>query len=451
MEMLRIVASSDRKALAELRERLSVEGGLVTPSSAALTKKVFGRPLPPKVVVAEICDAVRRRGDRAVAEYTRKFDGADVAPSRFRVREVELERAWKGADPRLRKAIAAAGRNILSYQKAVLQEGGRRVRTAAGAEISLKVMPLDRVGVYVPGGTAPLFSSVLMNVLPAVAAGVKEIAVCSPPRGGKVHPAVLAACRFCGVKEVYGIGGVQALAAMAYGTETVRRVDKIVGPGNLFVALAKKHLFGTVDIDLIAGPSEVAVVADASARPEFVALDLLAQAEHYPGAAVLFTDSRELAERVVEETERLLGTLSRAEMLETALRDYSLIVVCRSVEEACRMADELAPEHLSVCVKDPAAALRWLRHAGAVFVGPWTAVAFGDYWLGPSHTLPTGGTARFVSGLNANHFVRTVAVMKVDRAYVERHGAMVELMAETEGLTAHAESVRVRRMFRAGR
>jgi histidinol dehydrogenase len=443
--MIRIIPSSETSALEALREKLSVDEGLTTPASRRMTRKVFGRDLSPREVVETICRDVRKSGDKAVLIYGKKLDRADLTVRSLRVPAAELAKAWKDADPAFKSALKQAGRNILDYQKAILQKGSRRVVKKEGLEIDLRVLPLERVGIYIPAGVAPLCSSVLMNVLPAVAAGVKEIVACSPPRNGTVDPAILAALKFCGVERVYRTGGVQALAAMAYGTATIPAVDKIAGPGNLFVALAKKHLFGQTDIDLIAGPSEIAVIADDSARPGFVALDLMAQAEHYPGSAVLLTDSRKFADAVNAEIRERLAGLSRSDKIAEDLKEFSLIVVCRDIDEACRIANRLGPEHLSVNVRNPKKAVAAVPNAGAVFVGPWTPVALGDYFAGPSHTLPTGGSSRSFSGLNANQFLRTVAVMKSDADYLKKNGGQIEVLAAKEGLTAHAASVSERR------
>jgi histidinol dehydrogenase len=301
---------------------------------------------------------------------------------------------------------------------------------------------MARVGVYVPGGKAFYPSTVLMTAVPALVAGVPEVAVaCPPTAGGDVHPGVLAVCRVAGVKEVYRMGGVQAVATLAYGTQTVRPVEKIVGPGNLYVQLAKKMVFGTVGIDSFAGPSEVIVLADASADARLIAADMLSQAEHDPGSAILLTPSARLADAVVAEVERQVAGLSRAAATRVALEKYSAVVVVADMKAAIEQANLFAPEHLEIQTKAPEAVLRKIRNAGAVFLGRWTPVAVGDYVAGPSHTLPTGGTARWASGLTANDFLRSMSVTEYNSKALAADAGDIFRMAEAEGLTAHAMSV----------
>jgi histidinol dehydrogenase len=309
----------------------------------------------------------------------------------------------------------------------------------------MKLLPVRRVGVHVPGFSAVLPSSVIMTCVPAQVAGVKEIAVCSPPNAsGRVSPETLACCGMLGVEEVYRMGGAQAIAALAFGTASVRKVDMVAGPGNLFTTLAKKEVFGEAAIDILAGPSEVLVIADESARAEVVAADMLAQAEHAPAAAILVTPSEALAKAVAAEVEKQLQGLSRRDRAAAVMEEYSLAIVTGTMEEAVDLANDLAPEHLEIITSQDDAVLSKIRNAGTVFVGGWTPTAAGDYIAGPSHTLPTGGTARFLSGLSANSFLRRMSIVRYDEGSLEKDREDIVTLAEAEGLTAHAESVRIR-------
>lgn len=396
-----------------------------------------------RAAVRAILAAVRAEGDAAVRRYTAQFDGWDGDDPR--VPPEMLERAWREADPAFRAALEAAAANIRAFH-----ERQRRASwfepTATGTVLGQLVRPLDRVGVYVPGGRAAYPSTVLMNVIPAQVAGVREIAVVTPPGpDGDVHPGVLAACHLLGVSEVYRVGGAQAVAALAYGTETIRPVDKIVGPGNVYVALAKREVFGRVGIDAVAGPSEIVVLADASADPRHVAADLLSQAEHDPlGAAVLVTTDRALAEAVQAEVKRQLVDLPRAAIAREALARNGAILLAGSLDEAVETVNRLAPEHLELLVADPWALLGRIRHAGAVFLGPHSPEPVGDYFAGPNHVLPTNGTARFFSGLSVHDFLKTTNVIAYSRADLLAHAAHVVTLARAEGLEAHARAVLVR-------
>lgn len=393
--------------------------------------------------VRAILAAVRAEGDAAVRRYTAQFDGWDGGD--LRVPPEMLERAWREADPAFRAALEAAAANIRAFH-----ERQRRTSwfepTATGTVLGQLVRPLDRVGVYVPGGRAAYPSTVLMNVIPAQVAGVREIAVVTPPNAdGRVHPSILAACHLLGVHEVYRVGGAQAVAALAYGTETIRPVDKIVGPGNVYVALAKREVFGRVGIDAVAGPSEIVVLADATADPRQVAADLLSQAEHDPlAAAVLVTTDRVLAAAVQAEVERQLADLPRAAIAREALERNGAILLAASLDEAVETVNRLAPEHLELLVADPWALLGRIRHAGAVFLGPHSPEPVGDYFAGPNHVLPTNGTARFSSGLSVHDFLKTTNVIAYSRADLVAHAASIVTLARTEGLEAHARAVLVR-------
>ncbi len=435
--MRRIDARTEtgRAELAILRAAIGAEGGMV--SEGADVAKA-------ELEVARVLEDVRDHGDEAVCEWTNRFDGSRLTPGDLRVPETEIETAYEAQLPefietvtRIRDRIRTFQRQTLVRDPAPVIDGGRVLR--------LVHRPLARVGVRAPGGKAFYPSSVLMTAVPALAAGVPEVAVAAPPTAdGDVHPAILAICRVCGIEEVYRIGGTPSIAAFAYGTETVPPVEKVAGPGNLYVTMAKKMVYGRVDIDSLAGPSEVIVLADASAEASVVAADLLSQAEHDPGSAILVTPDDALADAVGEQVEAQLEALDRAEVTRAALEEYSAVVLVEDLDVGVGVVNDFAPEHLQILTEDPEAILRDVRCAGAVFLGRWTPVAVGDYVAGPSHTLPTGGTARWASGLTANDFVRSMSVIQYDRdALVEDTEDIVQL-AGVEGLTAHAESVRKR-------
>jgi len=418
-----------------LRAKLSAAEGMV--SGGTKIADAEGR-------VREVLDDVGRRGDAAVCEWTRKFDRTEVMPETLRVPEEALEAAYKAMPKEFIRTVTRIRDSVRRFQRHI-RHRDRKPISRGGRTLGLVYRPLARVGVYVPGGRAFYPSTLLMTAVPALAAGVPEVAVACPPTdGGNVHRGVLAICRVIGVAEVYRMGGAQAIAAFAYGTKTVRPVEKIVGPGNLYVQLAKRLVFGTVGIDSFAGPSEVIVLADSTADPRLVAADMLSQAEHDPGSAILVTPDAALADAVAAEVEAQVAPLSRAEATRAALDQYSAILVVADLDEAVRVTNDFAPEHLEIQTERPEEVLRNIRCAGAVFLGRYTPVAVGDYVAGPSHTLPTGGTARWASGLTANDFLRSMSVIGYDRAALEADAADIFRMAETEGLTAHAESVRKR-------
>jgi histidinol dehydrogenase len=423
-----------RDELDALRRTLSIEHGMVSGETLADTE----------ASVRRILQDVRERGDAAVCEWTRRLDGVDLAPEDLRVPEERLAEAYDAAAPEFRETVTRVRDSVRRFQRHILQRSPKTL-SRKGRRLRLLYRPLARVGVYVPGGKAFYPSTVLMTAVPALEAGVPQVAVACPPSDkGDVHPAVLATCRICGVAEVYRIGGVQAVAAFAYGTETVRPVEKIAGPGNLYVQLAKKLVYGRVDIDSFAGPSEVVILADSSAEARLVAADMLSQAEHDPGSAVLVTPDAALADAVVEELDRQVVGLDRAEAIREDLARYSAVVLVADLDEGAGVVNDLAPEHLQIVTRDPEAALRGIRSAGAVFIGPDTPVAVGDYVAGPSHTLPTGGTARWASGLTANAFLRAMSVVEYDAKALAADAPDIERLAEVEGLSAHAESVRKR-------
>jgi histidinol dehydrogenase len=434
------------RAIAELRAELSPRGNVVSPEGRARTIAAFGEPLEPRQVIERICDDVAARGLDAVLDYGRRLDGSTLEPGRIRVARDELAAAHRAADPAYLATLERVRARILAYQEAILHRDVRLDR-GPGIELGLLYRPLRRVGVCIPGGAAAYPSSLLMTVVPARAAGVAEVAVMVPPTPfGGFNADILAACEALGVTEVYRIGGAQGVAALAYGIPAIglRPVDKIVGPGNLFVALAKRHVYGTVDIDSIAGPSEVVVIADATARPGFLAADLISQAEHSPGASILLTWVPELIERVAEALEEQLGRLSRGGLARDSLERFGALVLTRDEGEAVALANRIAPEHLHVSTADPGRLVPALTDAGAIFLGHHSPVAAGDYAAGPSHVLPTGGTARWASGLTANDFLKRSSLIVLSHQGLAALAPDIRLLADKEGLTAHRLSVDLR-------
>ncbi len=389
--------------------------------------------------VRTIVDAVRRRGDAALFAYTKRFDGVALGARTIEVPAAELAAAEAALAPDVRRALRLAARRITAFHRRQRQ-GSWSFRDASGARLGQQVRALDRVGVYIPGGTAAYPSSVLMNVIPAKVAGVGEIIGVTPP--GRAETAVLAAAHIAGIDRLFRVGGAQAVAALAYGTRSVPRVDKICGPGNVWVATAKRLVFGAVDIDMIAGPSEVLIVADGRARPDFVAADLLSQAEHDPlAAAILITPSAALAARVAHALATQLGELSRAAIARRSLARYGTAFVTTSLAEAVELANRLAPEHLELAVRRPERWLPKIRHAGAIFLGEHAPEPFGDYLAGPNHVLPTGGSARFSSPLGVYDFIKRSSVIGAGPRTLARLGPTVAKLARLEGLDAHARAV----------
>ena len=433
--------------LLDLREKLSLRGDVVSARGRQRTVELFGEPLSPQQVVERICGDIRERGLDAVIEYTRKLDGKDLTFAKVRISAAELADAARRADDSYLATIRRIRDRIREFQEAILDRDTAVVRENGGARVELRqrCLPLRRVGVCIPGGAAAYPSTLLMTVVPAQTAGVQEIvAVVPPTEFGGYNTDLLAACHELGLTEVYRVGGAQAIAALAYGVEGIERVDKIVGPGNLFVALAKRHVFGEVDIDSVAGPSEVIVLADESAHPDFVASDLISQAEHSPGSGVLITWHEPLIEQVRAQLETQLNRLARGDLARQSLEDYGGLILARDVDEAVRLADRLAPEHLHISTSDPEQVLAKIRNAGAIFLGHFTPVALGDYVAGPSHVLPTGGTARFANGLCANDFLKRSSVIMYNEAGLAGDAHDVRLMADKEGLTAHSASIEIR-------
>lgn len=433
-----------RAALLRLREALSPRGNIVSEAGRQRTREVFGEELTPQQVVERICRDVRSQGLAAVLDYSRRIDKAELAPGTIRVEPEKLAAAHAKADPKLLSALRRIRDNILEFQTALVPSDVR-IERAHGSYLEQRFRPLARVGICVPGGAAAYPSTVLMTAVPAQAAGVKELAIIAPPTPfGAYNDDLLATCHEIGVREVYRLGGAQGIAALAYGVEGLPRVDKIVGPGNMFVALAKKTVYGEVDIDSIAGPSEVVVIADDTTRPDFTAADLIAQAEHAPGASILITWSAKLLEATAAELARQTTHLSRGDLARQSLEQFGALVLVRDQAEAIKLANEIASEHLHIAVDQPEAILAGIRDAGAVFVGNYTPVAVGDYAAGPSHVLPTGGTARFASGLSARDFLRSHSVIHCTREGLAALADDVRTLADKEGLTAHRASVDVR-------
>lgn len=396
------------------------------------------------VAATNIVEDVRNRGDEALREYTSRFDGVEIES--FRVSEEAIQAALEKVDPKVEAALEKAAAQIRDFHERQKQQSWINVRPD-GAMVGAKVQPLDSVGVYVPGGRALYPSSVLMNAVPASVAGVKRIACVTPPtKDGSLDSAIIAACKLAGVTEIYSVGGAQAIAALAYGTESIPKVDKITGPGNAFVAAAKKIVSGDCGIDMIAGPSEVCVVADETALPEMVAIDLMAQAEHDPLASCyLVTFSADYADKVEAAIADHLKRSTRADITSSSLDNKGLIVVCPDLASGMEVVNVIAPEHLEMHVANPSELLGQIRHAGAIFMGEWTPEAVGDYVAGPNHTLPTGGTARFSSPLSTDEFVKKSSIIQYSPASLLNDASAIVTIADHEGLWAHAESVRLRR------
>jgi histidinol dehydrogenase len=394
-------------------------------------------------IVAGILEKVRTGGDRAAAELTSQLDRAEVAANAIRLPEAEIARAHREADGEFLALMREAIANIREYQSHIRHRDPTPL-IRGGRKLGVRYTPIQRVGVYVPGGRALYPSTVLMTVVPAQCAGVHEIAIASPPTGGKISDLALALAGELGVREVLQLGGAVAVAALAYGTETIAPVHKIVGPGNAFVAEAKRQLFGRVGIDSVAGPSEVVIVADDSAKPEWIAADLLAQAEHDPGAAVLLTPSIALARAVAAAVDAQLEKLSRAESIRSALSRYGAIVVTDSLRSACQLADDIAAEHLQIMTADDRGCVDQIGNAGAIFIGANTPVPLGDYIAGPSHVLPTGGTAKFFGPLSVNDFLKASSTLEYDDSALQADSAKGQAFASREGFTAHAAALRIR-------
>ncbi len=414
----------------------------VEPDSFTLTRAAAATPMV-EDAVSDILKTVQAQGDVAVLAYGKRFDGADLHT--LEVTRAEVDAAWANADQQFVAILQQAHANITAFHEKQ-RRTGFTMSEQAGVVLGQKITPLDRVGVYVPGGTAAYPSTVLMDVVPAKLAGVGSIIMATPPRkDGSVNPDILVAARIAGVDRIFKMGGAQAVGALSYGTQTVPKVDKIVGPGNIYVATAKRMVFGLVDIDMIAGPSEILVIADDTANPDFVAVDLLSQAEHDTlASAVLVTVSQTLAQKVQERIEFHLQTLPRRDIATQAIENNSCIVVTDTLENAVAISNRMAPEHLEVCTAEPFALLPLIRHAGSIFLGHYAPEALGDYFAGPNHTLPTSGTARFSSPLGVDDFCKKSSFIYYTKGALHAVAPAIDTFATREGLHAHALSVRIR-------
>lgn len=444
MRRIDLSASNSSNQLAKLRDQFKLDGEIVSPQSRKLTQAVFGELLSPARSVERICTDVRDNGLESVLRYTELFDKVKLKPDAIRVPEKELADAHAAASPEFLDVIRRICYNVDSFQSGLLHRDAE-LRVSGSYELHLRYRPLNRIGIYCPGGAAAYPSTLLMTVRPAQVAGVNEIAVALPPKDtGAYSKDMLATCHELGVTEVYRMGGAQAIAAFAYGVEGIPAVDMVCGPGNQYVALAKKFVFGTVAVDCLAGPSEVVVAADDSAHPNYVALDLIAQAEHSPGSAVLVTWYEPLVNEVKEALEKRLAKIGRSDLTRDSLDRYGAFVVCPDKARAIEVVNELAPEHLHIQTRDPDAFADEIDSAGAIFLGPFTPVALGDYAAGPSHVLPTGGTARFSSGLSVNDFRRRTSLLRFTRNGLKDISHDVAFLATKEGLPGHALSAELR-------
>jgi histidinol dehydrogenase len=446
LQMRRIVCGKGDagRQLGQLRNQLASHADVISEKGRQLTLAVFGEALSPARVVERVCQDVRQRGLEALLQYTEQFDKVRLNRQSLRVSAQELDRAHRHADPEFLDVIRRVRQNILAFQSGLIPSDAV-LHMAGSHELRLRYRPMRRVGICVPGGAAAYPSTLLMTVCPAHAAGVPEIAVVLPPTpNGANNPDLLATCRELGVTEVYRVGGAQAVAALAYGVEGLPAVDMIVGPGNIFVTLAKKYVFGQVAIDCLAGPSEVVVVADESAPAAYVAADLIAQAEHDPATSILITWHAPLLEDVLAALEQQLANLPRGDAARNSLENYGALVLTRDAREAVALVNQIGPEHLHIATAVPESFAEDVDNAGALFLGHHTPVALGDYAAGPSHVLPTGGTARFASGLSAIDFLRRSSVLAFTPRGLQRLAGDVRTLAERESLTGHAASVDMR-------
>ena len=418
----------------------------LNPRIREANKQLFGEDLTAAQIVDRIVGEVRLDGDAAVIKYTKLIDRTEFTPEEFLVTEAEYEAAYEEADPEVVASLKKAAENVRQYHQEQKPNSWMTYRDH-GSILGQSVIPLDRVGIYVPGGTAAYPSSVIMNAMPAVVAGVREIIMMVPPKNGKIDPYVLVAAKEAGVSKIFKIGGAQAIAAMAFGTETIPRVDKITGPGNIFVTLAKKAVYGHCDIDMLAGPSEILIVADKTADPAYTAADMLSQAEHdMLASSIVITDSAELAGKVAEEAEKQLKKLPREEITRASLDRNGLIIVTEDIMQAVELANVSAPEHMEILTEQPFQLLPYVRHAGAVFLGAYSPEPLGDYFAGPNHVLPTGGTARYYSVLNVETFMKRTSIISYTQAQLDAVSDDVIRLAEAEGLQAHANAVRLRKL-----
>lgn len=425
--MLRILKSDD-PAVEKLKQLGQIGGEEVLP------------------IVTEIVKKVKDKGDTALLDFTQRFDGASLSASDLRVKPEEMKAAYQKVSPEFLTALREAQANITNFHQQQLQKSWWQLDDD-GNIVGQLYRPLQRVGLYVPGGTAAYPSSVLMTALPGVVAGVEELVMVSPPNSiGELNPYTLVAAAEAGVQEIYKVGGAQAVAALTYGTETIKPVDKIVGPGNIYVTMAKKLCYGDVDIDMLAGPSEILIVADKTANPVYLAADLLSQAEHdILARAILMTPEQELAKETAKEVERQMALLPRQEIATQSLKERGAAIITADIDEAIALVNDFAPEHLELCLEEPFTWLGKVKNAGAVFLGNYTPESLGDYYAGPNHVLPTGGTARFSSPLNVDMYLKKTSLISYTKTGLLKVAQAVEDLALVEGLTAHAQAVRVRR------
>lgn len=445
---MRIINVKDMglEAVEKLLKKPAFDQVELNPRIREANKKLFGADLTAAEIVDRIVGDVRRDGDEAVIKYTKLIDRTEFTPEEFVVTEAEYEAAYQEADPAVVESLRKAAENVRRYHQEQKPNSWMTYRDK-GSILGQSVIPLDRVGIYVPGGTAAYPSSVIMNAMPAVVAGVKEIIMMVPPKNGKINPYVLVAAKEAGVSKIFKIGGAQAIAAMAFGTETIPRVDKITGPGNIFVTLAKKAVYGHCDIDMLAGPSEILIVADKSADPAYTAADMLSQAEHdMLASSIVITDSLELAEKVAVEAEKQLKVLPREEITRASLDRNGMIIITEDIMQAVELANVSAPEHMEVLTEQPFQLLPYIRHAGAVFLGAYSPEPLGDYFAGPNHVLPTGGTARYYSVLNVETFMKRTSIISYTQEQLDAVSDDVIRLAEAEGLQAHANAVKLRKL-----
>lgn len=445
---MRIINVKDMglEAVEKLLKKPAFDQVELNPRIREANKKLFGADLTAAEIVDKIVGDVRRDGDEAVIKYTKLIDRTEFTPEEFVVTEAEYEAAYQEADPAVVDSLRKAAENVRRYHQEQKPNSWMTYRDK-GSILGQSVIPLDRVGIYVPGGTAAYPSSVIMNAMPAVVAGVKEIIMMVPPKNGKINPYVLVAAKEAGVSKIFKIGGAQAIAAMAFGTETIPRVDKITGPGNIFVTLAKKAVYGHCDIDMLAGPSEILVVADKTADPAYTAADMLSQAEHdMLASSIVITDSPELAEKVAVEAEKQLKVLPREEITRASLDRNGMIIITEDIMQAVELANVSAPEHMEVLTEQPFQLLPYIRHAGAVFLGAYSPEPLGDYFAGPNHVLPTGGTARYYSVLNVETFMKRTSIISYTQEQLNAVSDDVIRLAEAEGLQAHANAVKLRKL-----
>ncbi|MDR1485634.1 MAG: histidinol dehydrogenase [Planctomycetaceae bacterium] len=433
-----------RREILLLRERLSSRGDIVSESGRRRTKEIFGEALSPQQVVERICGDIRVGGLDALLDYSRRIDGVELTSKKIRVTKNELACGYRKSDTNFLESIRFARDNIRTFQEKILRNKNVFLKMSGGS-ICERYRPFRRVGVCVPGGAASYPSTILMTVIPAQVAGVREIAVMMPPTQlGAYNIDMLAVCFELGVSEVYRMGGAQGVAAFAYGVDGIPAVDKIVGPGNMFVSLAKRFVNGDVGIDMIAGPSELVVIVDGSTNPVFVAYDILAQAEHSPGVCIIVGWDKDIVDASVFAIESELSKVSRGELAKASLERFGAVIVAGDELEACRIVDLIAPEHLIIATRNAEVLADKIVNAGAIFVGEYSPAAVGDYAAGPSHVLPTSGTARFANGLTCNDFLKSSSVMSFSKKGLAMYANCVETLSKKEGLTAHGESVAVR-------